>query len=163
MIGCCFASLAASSGNCGSFPLSVSILIGELHLIRAVPSACLPRSGCRLLTIHIQHFLGAACTPIYFGTQALLARLRVDDPVGTVASHCTPAVFGLLVTGVIDSEEGLVATGSLRQLGVQCVGVLALTTFYVGATLPLLLVMERTCGLRVTVIEELTGLDLTGE
>jgi len=69
------------------------------------------------------------------GGVLLVERLRIDDPVGALAVHGMAGVWGTLATGLFAvpalvstlgvGQGGFVYTGSLRQVGVQLLGLIA--------------------------------------
>lgn len=88
-------------------------------------------------------------------------KLHIDDPVGAVAVHGSCGMAGTLLTGLLATEGGLLYGGGLRQLGVQCLGVVAVTA-YTGVVMTIVFqVIKHTNGLRVTPEEEVAGLDAT--
>ena len=88
-------------------------------------------------------------------------KLHIDDPVGAVAVHGSRGMAGTLLTGLLATEGGLLYGGGLRQLGVQCLGVVAVAA-YTGVVMTIVFqVIKHTNGLRVTPEEEVAGLDAT--
>lgn len=88
-------------------------------------------------------------------------KLHIDDPVGAVAVHGSCGMAGTLLTGLLATEGGLLYGGGLRQLGVQCLGVVAVAA-YTGVVMTIVFqVIKHTNGLRVTPEEEVAGLDAT--
>ena len=88
-------------------------------------------------------------------------KLHIDDPVGAVAVHGGCGMAGTLLTGLLATEGGLLYGGGLRQLGVQCLGVVAVAA-YTGVVMTIVFqVIKHTNGLRVTPEEEVAGLDAT--
>jgi Amt family ammonium transporter len=90
--------------------------------------------------------------------------LHIDDPVGAVSVHMVNGVFGTLAVGIWGNVEG-VAVGVLHgggwhQLGVQALGVAAVGIWAGLMSLLLFWAIKKTVGLRVSVTEELMGLDL---
>jgi Amt family ammonium transporter len=107
--------------------------------------------------------LGAiAAVPSYF---ALLyrAKTRLDDSLDVVAAHGVGGIVGALLTGVFASKawnpDG--ADGSLHQLGVQAIAVLA-TMLYSGAmTFIIVKLIGLVTALRTNARDEGLGLDVT--
>lgn len=96
--------------------------------------------------------------------------LGVDDPIGAVAVHGMAGVWGTLATGLFAvpllasnlgiGTGGLVYTGSLHQLGVQGLGILAVGAWTFGASFAVLWTMNKLWGLRVEEHVEAKGLDV---
>ena len=114
---------------------------------------------------------------VVFGVWLLDYKLHIDDPVGAVAVHCLNGIWGTLAVGLITTDtapafarqmeaggfvgKGLFYGGGLAQLGMQCVGVLAVAA-WTAVTITITFVMiKKTVGLRVSREEETLGLDLT--
>ena len=101
----------------------------------------------------------------------LVERARIDDPIGAVAVHGMAGVWGTLATGIFavpalaenlaTGTGGLVYTGSLHQVGVQAVGLLAVGGFTFAASFGALWAMKATFGIRVDPEVETAGLDVS--
>jgi Amt family ammonium transporter len=101
----------------------------------------------------------------------LVERVRIDDPIGAVAVHGMAGVWGTLATGIFavpalaenlaTGTGGLVYTGSLHQVGVQAVGLLAVGAFTFAASFGVLWAMKATFGIRVDPEVETAGLDVS--
>jgi Amt family ammonium transporter len=101
----------------------------------------------------------------------LVERVRIDDPIGAVAVHGMAGVWGTLATGIFavpalaenlaTGTGGLVYTGSLHQVGVQAVGLLAVGAFTFAASFGVLWAMRATFGIRVDPEVETAGLDVS--
>ena len=116
--------------------------------------------------------LGAAVIGVVSGILVDLAvevldiRFHVDDPVGAVAVHCVNGMWGTLAVGLFACNEnyggkGLFYGGGLRQLGVQCLGVLTVGTYTVVCMILVFKLIKGTIGLRASAEEEVEGLDVT--
>ncbi len=95
--------------------------------------------------------------------------LKVDDPVGAVSVHGVCGLWGTLACGLFSAEAvlgtagentGLFYGGGFGQLGVQLVGAGACFVWAFGLGLLLFYAIKKTVGLRVTIEEELKGLDI---
>jgi Amt family ammonium transporter len=101
----------------------------------------------------------------------LVERARIDDPIGAVAVHGMAGVWGTLATGLFavpalaeklaTGTGGFVYTGSLHQVGVQALGLLAVGSFTFAASFGALLAMKRLWGIRVEPEVETSGLDVS--
>jgi Amt family ammonium transporter len=116
--------------------------------------------------------LGATIIGIVSGILVDLAvevldmRFHVDDPVGAVAVHCVNGIWGTIAVGLFACNEsygtkGLFYGGGLRQLGVQCLGILTIGSYTVLCMILLFKVIRGTIGLRAGAEEEIEGLDVT--
>jgi Amt family ammonium transporter len=91
--------------------------------------------------------------------------LNIDDPVGASSVHLVCGIWGTLAVGIWanapeNSVVGLLHGGGMGQLGVQAIGVLAVGAWAGIASLILFLIVKSITGLRVTMKEELRGLDI---
>ena len=91
----------------------------------------------------------------------------IDDPVGAIPVHFVGGAWVLLVVGIFTNEDGYVPPslaglahgGGWHLLGVQVLGILAIVGWGIGTTWLLLCTIRRTVGLRVSVEDEVRGLD----
>lgn len=102
---------------------------------------------------------------IVFAVWLLDYKLKIDDPVGAVAVHGFNGAWGALAIGLFatgkgqDGITGLFYGGGFNQLGIQAVGVLAIGAWTAVTMFILFFVLKKTVGLRVSVQEEIVGLD----
>lgn len=114
--------------------------------------------------------IGALAGSIYVFSVFFFDRIKVDDPVGAISAHGVLGVFGTLMCGVFTSprlaeinaigKAGLAYTSKFDQLFVQGIGALATFGFVLTSSLILFSTIKATIGLRVSVEEELQGLDI---
>ena len=100
---------------------------------------------------------------------ALLERLRIDDPVGCVPTHCVAGIWGLLSVALFaekdilenrfSNEFGILKGGPWTFLGVQLLTVVAVSAWAALATFLELLLVNQLLGLRMSVEDELMGAD----
>ena len=98
--------------------------------------------------------------------EGLDVRFHIDDPVGAVAVHCANGLWGTLAVGLFACNEhygtkGLFYGGGLRQLGVQCIGAIAVGAYTVVTMILVFRLIRATIGLRASAEEEIEGLDVT--
>ncbi len=125
-------------------------------------------AGCEALDA-----LGATIVGIVSGilvvvvVELLDIKLHIDDPVGAVGVHMANGIWGTIAVGLLANPdapaglEGLFYTGKWHQLGVQCLGVIAVAAYTVALMLCCFLLIRKTIGLRVDRSEEIDGLDKT--
>ncbi len=82
--------------------------------------------------------------------------LKVDDPVGAVSVHGVCGAWGTISCALFNMDGF-----SMKQLGVQFLGVGAGFVWAFGAGMILFLAIKHTIGLRVSEEEELRGLDIS--
>jgi len=86
--------------------------------------------------------------------------IKADDPVGAIAVHGACGTFGTLAVGIFAEKGGLVYTGSLKLLGIQALGVGAVSVWAFVVTAVVFYILKITVGIRVTTEDELDGMDL---
>ncbi len=95
-------------------------------------------------------------------------RLRIDDPVGALSVHLANGVFGTLAVGLfardgiagVATGNGLFYGGGYGLLMTQLTGALSVAVFAFLASALVWLVIKMTMGIRVTLQEEIDGLDI---
>lgn len=94
-------------------------------------------------------------------------KLHVDDPVGAVAVHGVNGIWGTLAVGLFatgsapgSEDGGLFYGGGLSLLGVQALGVVAISAWTIVTSLLLFAIIKKVNGLRVSAEEEIQGLDI---
>ena len=94
-------------------------------------------------------------------------KLHIDDPVGAVGVHCANGIWGTIAVGLLANPEapsglnGLFYTGSAKQLGLQCLGVVTVAAYATIAMIITFAIIKRTNGLRASAEAELQGLDIS--
>lgn len=101
---------------------------------------------------------GAAAT---YGSQLLLCKFKLDDPVDVVATHGVAGVMGTLSVAFVMPVSAMASQSRLTQLGVQSIGVLAVGVFTVATAWLTLAIIGRFMEVRVTSEAERLGLNYT--
>jgi ammonium transporter, Amt family len=114
--------------------------------------------------------IGAVAGVIVVGGVLAIDRF-VDDPVGCLPAHGLAGIWGTLSCGLFTVPElakfngvgrgGLFYTGSFAQLGAQAVAVSVAFVTVFSLSFAAFWLIKRTIGLRVSVAEELEGLDIS--
>ena len=97
--------------------------------------------------------------------EVLDLKLHIDDPVGAVGVHMANGIWGTIAVGLLANPaapgglDGLFYTGKWNQLGVQCLGVLAVAAYTTVLMIGCFFLIKKTVGLRVSKNEEIKGLD----
>jgi Amt family ammonium transporter len=107
--------------------------------------------------------IGLAAGAVCFLAVELKHRLALDDSLDVVGVHLVGGIVGALLTGAFASAavNAAGADASALQVGRQAVAVLVTLAFSFGATTAILVLVDRTIGIRVSEDEEERGLDLT--
>ncbi|MDI3281328.1 MAG: ammonium transporter [Bacillota bacterium] len=95
-------------------------------------------------------------------------RLQIDDPVGALSVHLVNGIFGTLAVGLFAQDgitgvatgNGLFFGGGTKLLLAQLTGVLSVGAFVFLASLLIWAVLKATVGIRVSLQEEIEGLDI---
>lgn len=95
-------------------------------------------------------------------------KIRVDDPVGATAVHLVNGVFGTLCVGLFAEDwvspnttgNGLLFGGGAKLLMAQLTGIVAVGAFTFTAAAVFWSLLKHTIGIRVSLQEEIEGLDI---
>lgn len=123
--------------------------------------------GCAYVSVTSSLMIGAIAGILVVFASLFFDKLRLDDPVGATAVHLANGIFGTLSIGLfaeagVNGNEinGLLFGGGIKPLGVQAVGVISVGAFVFTLSTAVWLIIKKTIGLRVSVKEELNGLDI---
>jgi Amt family ammonium transporter len=86
--------------------------------------------------------------------------IRIDDPVGAISVHGVCGILGTVWVGLAASDGGLFFGGGTQLLVAQLVGVVAVTAFVAAASGALFGTLKVLGQLRVSMEEEIEGLDV---
>jgi Amt family ammonium transporter len=103
---------------------------------------------------------------ICYGGVLLKSRMGYDDSLDAFGVHGIGGAWGAIATGIFAVEAiagvpGLIEGGNVHQVWIQFVSVVATFAYSAAVTLAIVLVLDKTMGLRVTEENERSGLDLT--
>ena len=121
---------------------------------------------CRYVSPSAAIVIGAFAGVIVVCGVAWLDKLHIDDPVGAVPVHGMNGIWGTLAVGIFGRQaeglahNGLLHGGGLTQLGIQALGALSVTLFVIAAMALVFKLIDVLVGLRVSLDEELKGLDI---
>ncbi len=88
-------------------------------------------------------------------------RIHADDPVGAIAVHGVNGFWGIVAVGLFAEKGGLFYGGGLQLLGIQTLGVVSVSLWAFTMTYLIFTVLKKTMGIRVSVDDEVEGLDMT--
>lgn len=134
----CLAGLVAITAPCAFVSVTSSIIIGFIAGILVVLSV------------------------IFFD------RVKIDDPVGALSVHLVNGIFGTLAIGLFAQDKitgaatgnGLFFGGGTKLLAAQFTGVVSAGAFVFVASLVAWLLIKYIMGIRVSLQEEIEGLDI---
>ncbi len=124
--------------------------------------------ACAYVSVTSALIIGAISGILVVFSVMFFDRVKLDDPVGALSVHLVHGVLGTLFVGLfaqngiagITTLNGLFFGGGFELLGKQALGVLAVGGFVFIASLLVWSVIKKTIGLRVSVKEEIEGLDI---
>ncbi|KAA3614698.1 MAG: ammonium transporter [Calditrichaeota bacterium] len=108
-------------------------------------------AGADLVSITSAIIIGLVAGIIVVLAVELIDRLHLDDPVGAISVHLICGVWGTLAVGIFSSEFTFLT---------QLTGVLAAGAFSFIAAYVLFYLLKITIGIRVSLEEEMSGLDI---
>ena len=117
--------------------------------------------GCAFVSALSALFIGTVAGFLVVLAVEFFDRIKADDPVGAIAVHGVGGTWGILAIGIFATEGGLLYGGGASLLAVQALGVLSVSAWAFGLTFLAFKALKATVGLRVTLQEEMDGLDLT--
>jgi Amt family ammonium transporter len=134
----CLAGLVAITASCAFVSVSSSLIIGTIAGILVVFAV------------------------IFFD------KVRIDDPVGALSVHLVNGIFGTLCVGLFAQDKiagisignGFFYGGGTKLLISQLTGILAVAVFTFLISLIFWLCLKYTMGVRVSLKEEIEGLDI---
>jgi len=124
--------------------------------------------SCAFVSVPISLLIGAIAGVIVVFSVVLFDRIKVDDPVGATSVHLVCGVFGTLCVGLfaqkgvtsLSEANGLFFGGGFGLLGVEALGIVAVGAFVFASSALIWLVLKKTMGIRVSLKEEVEGLDI---
>lgn len=124
--------------------------------------------SCAYVSVGSSMIIGAIAGVIVVFAVLFFDRIKVDDPVGATSVHLVCGVFGTICIGLFAQEgvtslstvNGLFFGGGFALLGVEILGILAVGVFVFISSALIWLILQKTMGIRVTLEEEIMGLDI---
>jgi len=123
-------------------------------------------AGCAFVSVTSAIIIGGLAGIIVVLAVMMFDRIKIDDPVGATSVHLVCGVFGTLMVGLFAESkfnggaDGLFFGGGADLLGTQALGILAVGAFVFAAALLVWFLIKATLGLRVSLKEEIEGLDI---
>jgi Amt family ammonium transporter len=97
----------------------------------------------------------------FFAATSLKQVMGYDDSLDAFGVHGIGGIVGALLTGVFVSKEISGVDGSLKQVLIQSMGVATTVIYGFIASYVILMVIDKTIGLRVSEEQEREGLDIS--
>jgi Amt family ammonium transporter len=121
-------------------------------------------AGCAYVNTVSAVIIGAiAGVLVVFGVE-FMDRVHADDPVGAIAVHGVCGSFGTIAVGLFASigpAKGLLFGGGFKLLGVQLLGLAVVSLWAFLATFAVFKLLKAVSGIRVSVDDEVEGLDMS--
>ncbi|HET7521691.1 MAG TPA: ammonium transporter [Bacillales bacterium] len=129
-------------------------------------------ASCAFVDTWAAAVIGLVAGVIVVYSMKFFEKMKIDDPIFALSVHGVAGVWGTISNGLFATPEltkavgiggtGLFYGGGLTQFTIQVVGVAAAGAYAFVVSFVVLKIMQRVMnGLRVTVGEEMTGLDLS--
>ena len=94
-----------------------------------------------------------------YASQFIDKVLKIDDPVGAISVHGVCGSLGTLLVGFFAVDRGYFYSGELELLFIQAKGVISVAIWSLTTAYILFKLIDLTIGLRVSKLEERSGLD----
>jgi ammonium transporter, Amt family len=123
---------------------------------------------CAFVSVGSSAVIGLIAGVLVVFAVLMFDKLKLDDPVGALSVHLVNGVFGTLAVGLFAQDKitgtatgnGLFFGGGFKLLTAQAAGVVAVGIFTFIVAYAVWYVIKMVMGLRVSVDEEIAGLDL---
>jgi Amt family ammonium transporter len=123
---------------------------------------------CAYVSVPSSIILGAISGVIVVFGVIFFDKVKIDDPVGALSVHLLNGVLGTLAVGLFAQNniggtacpDGLFFGGGWTLLGAQALGVVCVGGFVFFASLLVWFILKKTIGIRVSLKEEIEGLDI---
>ncbi len=125
-------------------------------------------ASCAYVSVGSSFVIGAIAGIFVVFAVVFFDKIKCDDPVGALAVHLGCGVLGTICVGLFAQDQfmpnttgnGLLFGGGTKLLMAQLTGVVAVGAFVFVTSLITFLAIKYTYGLRVSLEEEIEGLDI---
>ncbi|MGE5559198.1 MAG: ammonium transporter [Bacillota bacterium] len=125
-------------------------------------------ASCAFVNVGSSVIIGAIAGILVVFSVIMFDRLKIDDPVGALSVHLVNGVFGTLALGLFAQNSitgtatgnGLLFGGGFKLLFTQLSGVLGVAVFVFAISIAAWIIIKLTFGIRVSLQEEIEGLDI---
>lgn len=106
--------------------------------------------------------IGIVAGIVMYGSNLLLLRLHIDDALSVVPVHLFAGIWGTLAVAIF-GDPAILATGLnfYQQLEIQIIGILVIGLYCSGVSYVLFKLVNQFIPLRVSLEDEITGLNVT--
>jgi len=109
-------------------------------------------AGADVISPFASVLVGAIAGVLVVASVVILAKIKIDDPVGAISVHGTCGIWGTLAVGIFGGSDFSFTT--------QLIGTLSISAFAFIFSLIVFGLIKATVGLRVSEQEEEQGLDV---
>jgi Amt family ammonium transporter len=119
-------------------------------------------AGCFAISSSAAIIIGAVSGLVMLACDWLLERLQIDDAVGAIPVHLAAGIWGTIAVGIFGQPD-LLGTGlsQMQQIAVQLEGVLICTVWTFGLAYSALFLVNKVVPLRVSLLQEQVGMNIT--
>ncbi|MBU1998139.1 MAG: ammonium transporter [Candidatus Omnitrophica bacterium] len=125
-------------------------------------------ASCAFVTVGASALIGLIAGILVVLSVIFFDKFKIDDPVGALSVHLVNGIFGTLAVGLFAVDKitgtatsnGLFYGGGTGLLMAQLLGVVSVALFTFGVSIIVWHVIKVTMGMRVTLQEEIEGLDI---
>ncbi len=119
---------------------------------------------CAFVSVESAFIIGVVAGLLVVPAVMWFDKIRVDDPVGALSVHLVNGVWGTFSLGLFADDaltgKGLLMGGGTKLLAAQVTGIIAVGLFTFTAALITWAIIKATIGIRVSLQEEISGLDI---
>lgn len=168
---CVTTNMAASTALLGA-TIASTLLLKKPDLGMTI-NGCLAglvaiTAPCAFVSVASSAIIGFAAGFIVVVAVIFIDKIRVDDPVGAIAVHLVNGMFGTLCVGLFAEDwvspattgNGFLFGGGTKLLSAQLIGIGAAGAYTFIASAFFWLLLKYTIGIRVSLAEEIQGLDI---
>ncbi len=116
-------------------------------------------AGCDGVSYWSAIIIGLIAGVLVVYSVAFFDKIRIDDPVGATSVHLVCGIWGTLAVGIFHKDAGLF-TGQIQLLINQIIGIVAVGAFTFAFSAAAWTILKATLGIRVSLEEEINGLDV---
>ncbi len=125
-------------------------------------------AGCAYVSIGSAAIIGSISGVLVVKSVMFFDNMKIDDPVGALSVHLANGVFGTLCVGLFAQNNivgyatgnGFFITGETKLLVAQLIAIASCGIFVFLISLLIWWLIKVTIGMRVTLQEEIEGLDI---
>jgi Amt family ammonium transporter len=168
----CITTNTAAAAALLSSTITAWLLLGKPDLGMSI-NGCLAglvgiTASCAFVSVMSSFIIGIIAGVFVVYAVIFFDKIKMDDPVGALAVHLGCGVLGTIAVGLFSQDQfmpnttgnGLLFGGGTKLLMAQLTGVVAVGAFTFVTALITFYAIKMTMGLRVSLEEEINGLDI---